>query len=78
MLDLYMLETCPFCKKVIKFLEENGIEYNKIDVSNSENHRRLLETGGKDQVPFISDEGTRLYESDDIINYLKNNRHIKK
>jgi glutaredoxin len=66
------METCPYCRKVMNFLDENNIDYNKIDITNSENHRRLLELGGKDQVPFMVDNDIKMYESSDIIDYFKN------
>ena len=72
MIDLYVMETCPYCRKVMNFLEENNIDFNKKDISNSENHRRLLELGGLDQVPFMIDDKVKMYESSDIIEYLKN------
>lgn len=73
MLDLFVLETCPFCKKVMNFMSENNISYHKFDVSNKDNVLRLLSLGGKDQVPFLYNEDTdvKMYESDDIIEYLK-------
>ena len=70
MADLYVLENCPYCRKVMDFLSENKINFNKKDISNSENHRRLLELGGKDQVPFLHDENVKMYESNDIIDYF--------
>ena len=74
MFDLFISESCPYCKKVMNFLEENYIAYNKIDTANEDNVLRLLTLGGKDQVPFLYNEETdeRLYESDDIIEYAKN------
>ena len=73
MLDLFVLETCPYCKKVMSFMDENKIEYKKFDTANNDNALRLLSIGGKDQVPFLYNENTndKLYESDDIIDYLK-------
>ena len=74
MLDLYILETCPYSKKVMEFLKENDIKFNKHDVSEPENYESLQYLGGKSQVPFMIDEenGVKMYESDDIIEYLKN------
>ena len=34
MLELYVSETCPYCRKVMKFMEENCIEYMKNNISN--------------------------------------------
>lgn len=74
MLDLYVSETCPYCRKVMEFLEENNISYNKRSVSNSQNLNMLLKLGGKMQVPFLDDidNDVSLFESDDIIDYIKN------
>lgn len=76
MLDLFVLETCPYCRKVMDFMKENNITYNKFDVSNSDNTLRLLTIGGIDQVPFLYNPLTndKLYESDKIIEYLRNNK----
>ena len=71
MLELYVSETCPYCKKVIKFFEENCIEYIKNNVSDPLFRSELLKLGGKDQVPFLYDTENEIsmYESDDIIDY---------
>ncbi len=78
MTDLFILETCPYCKKVMKYMDENNINYNKIDTKNDENALKLLSIGGKDQVPFLYDKEkhVKLYESDEIINYLKENKNV--
>ena len=74
MLDLFVLNTCPYCKKVMNFMDENNIAYKKIDTSDNDNALRLLSIGGKDQVPFLYNEETndKIYESNDIIEYLQN------
>ncbi|MBR1424603.1 glutathione S-transferase N-terminal domain-containing protein [bacterium] len=73
MIDLYILNSCPYCKKVMKFMDENNIEYRKFDTINSDNALRLMSLGGKDQVPFLHNEDTdeKLYDSDKIIEYLE-------
>lgn len=74
MLDLYILETCPYCKKVMNFMKEKGIKYHKFDTINNDNALRLLSVGGKDQVPFLYNEetGDKIYESEIILEYLNN------
>ena len=74
MLDLYVSETCPYCKKVTDYFDELGILYHKRSVSEPGNLNMLLKRGGKAQVPFLDDieNGTSMYESDDIIEYVKN------
>ena len=73
MFNLYVLESCPYCKKVMSFLEERNIKYNKIDIKNKENEEALIKIGGKRQVPFLidTDRNIQMYESADIIEYLK-------
>lgn len=75
MYDLYYSETCPYCRKVIKFFEDNNIEYNPKEINNSTYYDELLDIGKKMQVPFIVDpkNGISMYESEDIINYVKKN-----
>lgn len=74
MFDLYISETCPYCRKVIDFLEENNIKYNKKNVIEPANLNMLLKLGGKAQVPFLDDfeDNISMYESDDIIEYVMN------
>ena len=73
MLDLYILETCPYCKKVMSFMDENGVKYNKININDKVNEDTLIKIGGKRQVPFIVDKerNIQMYESADIIEYVK-------
>ncbi len=73
MLNLYILESCPYCKKVMKFLDEHKVAYNKIDISNKPSEETLIKLGGKRQVPFLvdTDRNLQMYESDDIIEYIK-------
>jgi glutaredoxin len=73
MLDLFILETCPYCKKVMDFLDKTKVKYRKIDISDKDSENSLIQIGGKRQVPFLIDNerNIQMYESDDIIEYLK-------
>lgn len=73
MLDLYVQENCPYCKKVLDYLEKHKIKFHKFDTTNKDNILRLLTIGGKDQVPFLHNKDTneKLYESESIVNYLE-------
>lgn len=73
MLLLYTLEECPYCKKVIKHLEEKQIQYRALDIQNAVNLDELLHLGGEQQVPFLVDteRNVKMYESDDIVEYLE-------
>lgn len=73
MIDLFILETCPYCKKVMSYLDEQGMKYNKIDIANKTSEDALIQLGGKRQVPFMvdKDRNIQMYESNDIIEYVK-------
>ena len=73
MLKLFILETCPYCHKVMDFLEKESIRYEKIDITDKNSESALIRIGGKRQVPFLidSDRNIQMYESSDIIEYLK-------
>ncbi|MEC9415473.1 MAG: glutathione S-transferase N-terminal domain-containing protein [Pseudomonadota bacterium] len=76
-LSLYDFATCPFCIKVRRFMHENNINIEILDADNNKTHKSDLVThGGKHQVPCLritepEKEDKWLYESDDIIAYLK-------
>lgn len=73
-LELYYRPMCPFCQKVLRFIEENSISLELKDISGTpELGRELTSLGGKTQVPCLSIDGKTLYESDDIIQWLKEN-----
>ena len=73
MLELFILESCPYCHKVMDFLNKENIDYRKIDIKNKESEESLIKIGGKRQVPFLIDNerNIQMYESNDIIEYLK-------
>ena len=71
-LILYMRPTCPFCVKVISFMERAGIDIPMRNISEDPDaERTLIDVGGKRQVPCLFIDGKPLYESDDIIAYLR-------
>ena len=74
-LELFIKETCPYCRKVIKYINEasrNDIEYHDIDKSDGD-RERLIKEGGMLQVPCLFIDDKPMYESDDIIEWLKAN-----
>lgn len=73
-LVLYMKPTCPFCLKVMSFVEERGIDLPMRDiVADADAADTLIEVGGKRQVPCLFIDGKPLYESGDIIAWLDEN-----
>ena len=74
-LKLYYMEACPFCKRVIRYMEKNNIDVELVDIrANPDNNKELIEIGGKDQVPMLLIDGNPLYESSDIIKWFKDNK----
>ena len=54
-LELYMFDTCPFCRRVLKYLDESGrtdVELHNIHKSEAD-RQRLIEVGGVEQVPDV-------------------------
>lgn len=71
--ELFIMPTCPFCVKVLSFMKSKGIEIPLRDTTTDPNARqKLLDVGGKTQVPCLFIDGKPLYESNDIIDYLAN------
>ena len=76
MIALYFYPECFYCQKVIKVIrqldlkEHKDIAY-KLAYPGTEERKELVELGGMPQVPFIIDGDVRMYESEDIIRYLK-------
>lgn len=75
--QLYFFTTCPFCVKVRFALWRLGLKLpTKNILTNTAYRDELVAGGGKKQVPCLriekqSGEVEWLYESDDIIRYLK-------
>ena len=73
-LTLYHVEGCQYCQKVRDFMMQNGIIIPLIDIHQNRVYiDELIKIGGKKQVPCLMINGKALYESDDIINWLKKN-----
>ena len=72
-LELFYKESCPYCQKVLRFMEMNKIDDVELKdiVANPEFRDNLLEVGGKGQVPCLFIDSKPMYESMDIIKFLK-------
>lgn len=72
-LALYQFSACPFCIKVRKEIARLGLNIEKRDAQHHAVHRQQLATaGGKIKVPCLRiNDGQWLYESDNIIDYLR-------
>ena len=73
-LELFYKESCPFCQKVMRFIDKHELR-DKIEfldiVKDHSAKKRLVDEGGMNQVPCLFIDGKPMYESSDIIEYLK-------
>lgn len=73
-LKLYVMGYCPYCHKVQDFMAEAGIDIPVYDITeDSEAEATLIEVGGKRQCPCLFIDGEAMYESGDIIAWLRDN-----
>ncbi len=73
-LTLYHFESCPTCGRVRDFMAQNNISIPLKDIHAQPAYRdELIKIGGKKQVPCLVIDGKALYESLDIIEWLKKN-----
>ncbi len=73
-LTLYYKLTCPYCQKVLNFLKQDNISVPLKDRDASpQNRQELINSGGKPQVPCLVIDGKALYESEDIIQWFRQN-----
>lgn len=76
MIQIYVKEGCPYCKKVETAASAMGLvagsDYELVDAApGTPGRETVLKVGGKAMVPFLIDGETFMYESDDIVAYLK-------
>ena len=77
-LELFVMDGCPFCAKVEAFLAENSIDVPERSISSDPDaEKTLIAIGGKRQVPCLFIDGKPLYESGDIIAWLRENEVIR-
>lgn len=72
-ITLYRLQACPYCERVVRRLDELGLEYNSrfIEPLHSKRNAVKRESGVR-TVPVIVDErtGVTMAESENVIEYL--------
>ena len=75
-LELFYRPTCPYCQKVLRYMSEADIE-GAVTLRNiatdAEADATLVRVGGKRQVPCLFIDGAPLYESDDIVAWMREN-----
>jgi glutathione S-transferase len=75
LVELYDFEACPYCRRVREALSEFDIDalVYPCPKRGTRFRPRAAELGGKQQYPYLVDTntGTSLYESADIVEYLR-------
>ena len=78
-LTLYHFQGCPYCARVRDFLAQQSIAIPMKDThANPAYQEELIKISGKPQVPCLIIDGKALYESLDIIAWLKKELCCKK
>ena len=73
-LTLYKFNSCPYCIRVMLQAKALGLSLPMRDTRKEPQAREdLIELGGKSQVPCLVINGKPLYESGDIVRFLKGN-----
>ncbi len=81
-LSLYHFQACPFCARTRQVIDLLGLDIPKKDTRLKPAYRtELVQQGGRSQVPCLKIETLDgqtewLYESSDIIKYLRANADI--
>jgi glutaredoxin 3 len=77
-LELFHREACPYSAKVRDYISSHGlkskIDYKDIEASDA-NLEKLETLTHDEQVPCLVIDGKPMLESDDIIDWLKENMH---
>nr|WP_208757792.1 glutathione S-transferase N-terminal domain-containing protein [Leptospira dzoumogneensis] len=75
-MKLFQYDTCPYCAYVRSQFSEMGLkagkDYELVEASRGTPGREeVLQLGGLSQVPFLVDGDIKMYESRDIVDYVK-------
>lgn len=73
-ITLYRLQACPFCERVVRTLDDLGLDYQSRFVEPMHSERDVVKRlTGKRTVPAIVDEetGVTMSESANIVAYLE-------
>lgn len=71
---VYYSDNCPHCTGIIDYVRENNVDVELVDSSrNLKLQKEIMDIGGKMQVPMMSIDGEAMYESKDILKWIKEN-----
>jgi len=73
-LVLYKFDACPYCRRVARVIDELQLDIPARDTTLERGARaHLRDQTGRTQVPCLFIDGEPLFESADIIAWLRNN-----
>lgn len=71
-LVLYKFDSCPYCRRVQRVLDQLDLEVELRDTRENPEHRRALrQQTGRTQVPCLFIDGEPMFESADIVDWLQ-------
>jgi glutathione S-transferase len=74
-LELYYFESCPFCQKVLIYLEDKKHDIIFFDTRiHFEYREKLFKINGRTQVPCLIVNDEPMLESDEIMSFLDQNK----
>lgn len=74
-LELFYYDACPFCQYVLGTIDELGINVEYCNIQESTEHlNRLTSDTGRRTVPCLYIDNKPMFESSDIIEWLKSNQ----
>lgn len=71
---LFVTKSCPFCRIVERHIKKNKLDeyFEILDINQKENLEEYKKISTMDQVPCLEVDGKPMYESLDIIKWIKN------
>ena len=73
-LELFYYDACPFCAFVLNEIRDLGIKVDYCNILEDEKHlNRLVSDTGRRTVPRLYIDNKPMFESQDIVNWLKDN-----
>lgn len=67
---LIQFDSCPYCKRVREYLDNRGIEYEKLDIR-PQDRSLVMMLSGQPSVPILVEVVGSQNQDDDIIEYFE-------
>ncbi len=74
-LELYYFDSCPYCQRVLRVIDELKIKVAYKDIyEDTNNMQKLMYVTGRKTVPCLFIDGQPMHESLEIIDWLRANQ----